>query len=338
MADSSEALKHELEAFLTARAGSIATVSRAKPLAGGGSMETWAIDVCIAGTESQLVLRRDMGANMFAGALTRAQEFELLNIAHAHGVMAPRARFLNTESARTYFLMERLSGEGIGRKIVKLPELATARQRLTAQMGEQLAHIHVIPLNDAVAFLSRPAVGKTPAAMALDMIRDAMATAARDNPAWEYGLRWLTQRAPQPSGPLTVVHGDFRIGNLLVTADGLSGVLDWEFAHIGDPLEDLAWPMVRDWRFENDALPVGGVGQIDDFLAAYESAGGRRIERAALKWWEVVGNLRWAVFCHAQADRHLSGRDRSVELASLGRKASEMEWELIDLIHREETR
>jgi aminoglycoside phosphotransferase (APT) family kinase protein len=205
-------------------------------------------------------------------------------------------------------------------------------------MGEQLARIHAIPLTDELAFLARPAPGKTAAMMALESVRDAMTTAARDNPTWEYGLRWLSQRAPEPSGPMTVVHGDFRIGNLLVTPQGLSGVLDWEFAHAGDPLEDLAWPLVRDWRFENDSLEVGGVGRLDDFLAAYERAGGRTIARPALKWWEILGNLRWAVFCHAQADRHLGGRDRSVELASLGRKASEMEWELIDQIHREDTR
>jgi aminoglycoside phosphotransferase (APT) family kinase protein len=299
-------------------------------------METWAIDAVIDGKPLALVLRRDMGANMFSGALTRAQEFELIAVAHAHGVMAPRPHFANTDTPRPFFLMERLPGEGIGRKIVKLPELAAARMGLAAQMGEQLARIHAIPVSDALAFLARPTGGSTPAAMALTTVRDAMAAAARDNPAWEYALRWLTFRAPSPSGPLTVVHGDFRIGNLLVTTQGLSGVLDWEFAHVGDPLEDLAWPLLRDWRFENDALRVGGVGAVDDFLAAYEHNGGRRVEPAALKWWEILGNLRWAVFCHAQADRHLSGRDRSVELASLGRKASEMEWELIDLIDREE--
>lgn len=172
--------------------------------------------------------------------------------------------------------------------------------------------------------------------MALSVIRDAMEHLAQGNPVAEYGWRWLAGRAPGSSGPLTLIHGDFRVGNLLVTPDRLTGVLDWEFTHVGDPLEDLAWPLVRDWRFGNDALRVGGVGRLDDYLAAYQGATGHTVDRAALRWWEVLGNLRWAVFCHAQAERHLSGQDRSVELASLGRKAAEMEWELLDLIRQEE--
>jgi aminoglycoside phosphotransferase (APT) family kinase protein len=200
-------------------------------------------------------------------------------------------------------------------------------------MGEQLARIHALPIDD-VPDLPRPGPGSTGAAMALAMIRDAMDSLARDNPLWEFAHRWLTLRVPAPSGPPTVLHGDFRIGNLLVTPEGLSGVLDWEFAHVGDPLDDLAWPLVRDWRFENDALVVGGVGNLDDYLAAYQRAGGRSVDRDALGWWEIVGNLRWAVFCHSQAERHLSGRDRSVEFASLGRKAAEVEWEVLNLIRR----
>jgi aminoglycoside phosphotransferase (APT) family kinase protein len=170
--------------------------------------------------------------------------------------------------------------------------------------------------------------------MSLAMIHDAMTTLARDNPLWEFAHRWLSQREPAPGGPLTVLHGDFRIGNVLVTPEGLAGVLDWEFAHVGDPLDDLAWPLVRDWRFENDSLHVGGVGSLDDYLAAYERDRGCTVDRTALRWWEIVGNLRWAVFCHSQAERHLSGRDRSVELASLGRKSAEIEWEVLNLIRR----
>lgn len=128
------------------------------------------------------------------------------------------------------------------------------------------------------------------------------------------------------------MHGDFRIGNLLVDPSGLAGVLDWEFAHLGDRHEDLGWITVRDWRFEQDSRPVGGVGSLDDYLAGYASSGGAPVDRDALVWWELLGNLRWAVTCHSQAQRHLGGADRSVELLSLGRKAAEMEWELIDRI------
>ena len=117
---------------------------------------------------------------------------------------------------------------------------------------------------------------------------------------------------------------------------GLVGVFDWEFAHVGDRHEDLAWPCVRSWRFGQDALKLGGVGQPEEFFAAYESAGGRKVDPEAVRFWEVVGNLRWAVGCVAKAHRHLSGQAPSVELASLGRRACEMELELLDLIARAE--
>jgi aminoglycoside phosphotransferase (APT) family kinase protein len=115
----------------------------------------------------------------------------------------------------------------------------------------------------------------------------------------------------------------------------LRAVIDWEFAHVGDPLEDVAWPCVRDWRFGRDELRVGGVGDPEPYLAAYEQASGRRVERSAVRYWEIMGNLKWGVTCLVQAQRHLSGEDPSVELASLGRRSAEMQWELLDLIERE---
>src|SRR5262249_8384195 len=102
--------------------------------------------------------------------------------------------------------------------------------------------------------------------------------------------------------------------------------------HVGDPAEDLAWPCVRSWRFGQDALRLGGLGQPEEFLDAYAQAGGHPVEPAALRFWEILGNLRWAVGCIAQANRHLSGQTQSVELASLGRRTAEMELELLQLI------
>lgn len=335
-----EALRAEVEAFLAGETDAPATVVKLQPLAGGASMETWALDVAVGDAVLPLVLRRDMGQNMYADALTRPQEFRLLGVAHAAGVLAPRPRWLCADAGRPYFLMDRLSGESIGRRVVRLPALAAARARLAAQMGEQLARIHAVPLAPDVDFLPRPPAGRAPSLAALDALRATIDGLALANPVWEHAWRWLSRRAPTPRdpSPLVLVHGDFRVGNLLVTPDGLAGVLDWEFARVGDPHDDLAWPLVRDWRFERDDLPVGGVGHLDDYLRAYESASGRVVDRVALRWWELLGNLRWAVVCHAQAGRHLKGVDRSVEYASLGRKASEVEWEILDLIRREEGR
>ena len=325
-------LRDELVAAVSAAAGLPVTLTAARRLAGGASMESWAIDLRVGDAAEALVLRRDMGANMSASALDRATEFALLRAACAAGVRAPRPRYLSAPgAARAWFLMDRLPGESVGRKVVRAPDLAAAREGLARQLGEALAVVHRVPL-DGLPALPRPAAGRSPAEEALRQARDVVATLGLRNPVWTYALRWLARRVPPWDGALGLVHGDYRIGNLLVDRGGLAGVLDWEFAHLGDRHEDLAWVTVRDWRFEQDARVVGGVGSLDEYLAGYAAAGGRPVDGAALGWWELIGNLRWAVMCHAQADRHLRGADRSVELLSLGRKAAEMEWELVDRI------
>jgi aminoglycoside phosphotransferase (APT) family kinase protein len=126
------------------------------------------------------------------------------------------------------------------------------------------------------------------------------------------------------------VHGDFRIGNVIFAPDGLRAVLDWELAHVGDPHEDIGWLCVRSWRF-GAAPAVGGLCGREPFFAAYEAAAGRALDRAAVRWWEVLGNLKWAVVCIMQAKTVLDGHVRSVELASLGRRVAEMELELLEL-------
>lgn len=320
----------ELTAFLADRVGTPVSIENLRRLVGGASMETWALDGVWEGNKHPLILRRDMGTNMYEGALSRAQEFALLAVAHRGGILAPAPLFLNERSERPFFLMERLPGISVGPKVVRDPALASGRAPLAAQMGEQLAKIHCLnPVS--LTYLPRPLAGANPAVHALRIMAQTAKRLDPANAVWAYGLRWLELRLPPPVAP-TVLHGDFRIGNLLVTPEGLSGVLDWEFAHLGDPAEDLAWPLVRDWRFGNDHLRVGGVGSLDDYLAAYAAAGGQAPDSTCLRWWEVAGNLRWAIFALAQAERHLSGADRSVELASLGRKAAEMEWEVLRLI------
>ncbi|MBI5515946.1 MAG: phosphotransferase family protein [Deltaproteobacteria bacterium] len=338
---STETVRTALEKALGLASGAPATVDRLWPLAGGASMETWAVDAVVAGAPEALVVRKDMAVNMHASALSRRDEFALLAAAHAAGVPCPRPRWvleMGDRPAREAFAMDRCPGESVGRRVVRMPELSDARRVLAGQLGEALAKIHMVPLTEALAFLPRPTRGQTPAEACLLELRDAMAALKRDNPVWAYGYRWLQGHRPAPTGDLTLVHGDFRVGNLLVLPTGLGTVIDWEFSHVGDPAEDLAWCTVRDWRFEKDALEVGGVGTRAQLHEGYHRAGGREVDDATLRWWEVAGNLRWAVVCHAQCQRHLGGRDRSVELASLGRKAAEMEWELLALIEKENDR
>jgi aminoglycoside phosphotransferase (APT) family kinase protein len=150
-------------------------------------------------------------------------------------------------------------------------------------------------------------------------------------PVVEVGLRWLRRNLPEPVEP-ALVHGDFRLGNLIVHGDGLAAVIDWELAHVGDPAEDISWLCIRSWRFGNDELPVAGVGSREDLLDAYEAAGGSRPDPARLRYWEVFGNVKWAAICARQAHDHMTGVRRSHELASLGRRICEPEWDLLELI------
>ncbi len=329
----SDDLPTRLATFLTHAIGAHTTITSMQPIAGGASRETWAVDAEIGGARETLVLRMDLASSMNSDALSRPQEFALLAAAHAAGVLAPRPRWLDangTALGRPFLLMDRVAGESIGPRVVRRPELAAARAHLPAQMAAQLARIHAID-PAALNFLPRPPFDRSPAQHALDQTHRAIDAIDLHNPALEFGLRWLEQRAPV-CAQLLLIHGDFRIGNLLVGPEGLNAVIDWEFAHVGDPHEDLAWPCVRDWRFGHAALHVGGVGELAPYLAAYESASGRTIDRNTLRWWEIMGNLRWAATCHVQAQRHLSGADPSVELASLGRRAAEMELEFLTLI------
>ncbi|MGH8996439.1 MAG: DUF6285 domain-containing protein, partial [Acidimicrobiales bacterium] len=144
------------------------------------------------------------------------------------------------------------------------------------------------------------------------------------------GIRWLEENQPEQAAS-TLVHGDFRLGNLIVGEDGVRAVLDWELAHQGDPVEDLAWLCVRAWRF-GGAEPVGGFGQIDDLLEGYREGSGVAVDRRALDWWIAFGTLHWGIICIAQAATHLSGVFRSVELAAIGRRVCEVESDLAELL------
>jgi aminoglycoside phosphotransferase (APT) family kinase protein len=328
-------LAARLEAFLTKTVGAPAKVVAARPLAGGASRDAWAVDVEVSGGRHALVLRRDLGGEIDDRALSRAQEFRLLQAVHAAGVAAPRPRWLCDDPAvlgAPFFLMDRLEGEAVGRRVVREPALTEARRRLPRQMGEQLGRIHAVdyaPLD----FLPRPAAGSTPALAALDNGDRQLQSFGEPHPVLELAARWLRRHAPPCPAPV-LIHGDFRVGNLMVGPAGLVGVFDWEFARVGDPHEDLAWPCVRSWRFGQDHLRLGGVGQPDEFFDAYERAGGRPVDRDAVRYWEILGNYRWAVGCVAQAHRWLTGQAASVEFASLGRRTAEMELELLDLINR----
>lgn len=279
------------------------------------------------------MLRRDPPGHVIESS--REGEAALLEAAAAAGVPVPRVRWLERDPSvlgAPFFVMDFVEGETIGKRLVRDAAFAAARDVLPEQIARALARIHAIdPSLPALAFLARPAAGRSPAQVELERYRDVLRSIAPEpHPVLELAIRWLGLRIPR-SETLAVVHGDFRIGNVIVGPDGLRAVLDWELAHAGDPLEDLGWFCVRSWRFGNDQQPAGGLCDRERFLKAYEEARGVHVDRDAVRWWEIYGNLKWAVICIMQAQTFLRGVP-NVELASLGRRTAEMEWELLELM------
>jgi aminoglycoside phosphotransferase (APT) family kinase protein len=217
--------------------------------------------------------------------------------------------------------MEHVDGETIAQRILRDDTFAGARPMLASQCGAALARIHAIPMDEV-----RGLQHQDPVAVYRKLLDDL----GQPHPAFELGFRWLEPRRP-PASPETVVHGDFRNGNFIVGPDGLRAVIDWELAHTGDPMEDLGWLCVRSWRFGH-AEPVGGFGTREDLFAAYGRASGVQVDSEVVRWWEVVGTIKWGVICIAQAMKHLSGAERSVELAAIGRRACEVEHDLLLLL------
>jgi aminoglycoside phosphotransferase (APT) family kinase protein len=232
-----------------------------------------------------------------------------------------------------FFLMERVEGETIPRRLLRDDEYAEARAVMTGQLGAILARIHAVPIDKhGLGVLPAPPPGASPVETEITRFEQTYrAIAPEPHPAFELAFRWLRGHRP-PARRLALVHGDYRIGNVMFGPEGARAVLDWELAHIGDPMEDLGWICVRSWRFGNDNLPVGGIGTREEFLEAYEEAGGEPVDPEQVHFWEVFGNLRWGIICITQTKTYLDGLSHSVELASIGRRSAETEWELLNLM------
>jgi aminoglycoside phosphotransferase (APT) family kinase protein len=295
-------------------------VSEPVLLAGGASKEAWAVD---AGGE-RLIVRRAAATVMHHHTLTLAQEYAVIEAAFEAGVKAPRPYgYIADLAGREAFAMERLEGETIGRRIVRKEELSAARALLPVQLAEEVAKIHAIPAA-RLPFLPESSIGR--------MVEE-LDEVGEPHPAIELGLWWLREHRP-PARPAVVNHGDFRIGNVVVDPDGLVGVLDWEFAHLDDPVRDLAFGMVRAWRFGVPEKRFGGIGDVEPFVERYNELTGLEVRPEELDYWELAGNVAWAVGTLTQAQRHLSGLDRSIELATLGRLSAEVEYEICHLLEQ----
>jgi aminoglycoside phosphotransferase (APT) family kinase protein len=317
IADMREALQPALSELF----GRDVEISEPVLLAGGASKEAWAVDA----DGERLLVRRAAASVIHRHTLSLRDELAVLEAAHEAGVKAPRPYgYIPDLAGREAFVMERLEGETIGRRIVQKEELALAREALPVQMAEELAKIHAIPA-ERVSFLPQSR---------LEQMADELEEVDEPHAAIELGLTWLRENRPPALRPLVVTHGDYRIGNLVVGDGGLVGVLDWEFAHLDDPVRDMAFSLVRAWRFGVPEKRLGGVGDVEPYLERYNELTGLDVRPAELDYWELAGNVAWAIGCLTQMQRHLTGQDRSVELAILGRLGVEVEYEIVNLLER----
>lgn len=306
-----------------------ARVTGARKLSGGAIQENWALDVQTGGKAHALVLRRDAPATIGASR-PRAQEFALVEVAHSGGVMVPRPVGFCDDMAvigAPFAVLERVTGEGYGPKVVRDTGLGGDRDALARALGRQLARIHALaPGPEMVAILGdRPA---DPAAAEIALLRGWLDDLGAAHPGLEWALRQCEIHAPAPD-EVVLAHRDFRTGNYMVDAHGLTAVLDWEFAGWGDPMADIGWFCAGCWRFARPDLEAGGIADRAPFHAGYEAESGRGIDAARVGWWEVMAHLRWAVIALQQEARHTSGQERALHLQLTGRIADTLEWSVL---------
>ena len=297
-------------------APSAVDVRSARRLSGGASRLTWSV---VVAPDVTVIVQCDRPGTEGAN-LSMSTQAAILRAARSAGVPVPEVLADGDDGGAGFVVLERLEGESLPRRLQRDDALTEARARLARDAGRILAAVHSM----------EHAGIRLPSGDPVEQMVQLLDTLGEPHPAFEIGIRWLRANRPAPVSD-TVVHGDFRMGNLLVAPSGVTGVLDWELAHVGSPVEDLGWFCGRAWRF-GSPMRAGGVGSAEDLLEGYGDGGGRVPELDELKWWEAYGTVRWGLICVLQASVHLEGHHRSVELAAIGRRAAEAEEDLLELV------
>jgi len=305
------------------------SVVGARRLTGGANQETWAFDAVCVNKSVPLILRRARG-----GALQRAtgigldMEARVIQAAYDHGVPAPEVlSLLRAEHGiGNGFIMRRIAGETVPRKILKGDAFARVRPLLATQCGRVLAAVHAVPTAGLGQLNSFSPIAR------VEWLHEHYRATGQVSPVFSYAFAWLREHAPAGPEHPVLVHGDFRNGNLMVDEEGIRAVLDWENAHIGDPAEDLGWFCIPSWRFGRLDKPAGGFGSKEDLLAGYSDAGGKAPSPARLRFWEAYGSLYWGMVCARSVNEFRGEADPSVERAMIARRASEAEIDLLRLL------
>jgi aminoglycoside phosphotransferase (APT) family kinase protein len=316
------------------RLGAIGPVTDFQTITAGANKGTWSFAAPLADGSKQFVLQRqapsgaidpDAGADDWVPHLSGTEEFRVMQAAEAADVPVPRVRhiLLSGDGLGEGAVTLHVEGETLATRILRDDRFAPARALMAAQCGRILADIHRVPTAD-LAFLRRFDAEAT-----LSLFRRTLDSVDYPVPVLELALRWARERQPVHA-QRTLVHGDFRTGNFIISPDGICAVLDWEIAHVGQPMEDLGYLCMRTWRF-GGPKPVGGFGSREDLYAAYEKAGGR-VDRGEAHFWEVVGSMRWAFGCLRRAFSFRHQTERKLEFAAVGRRLEEPLYDILDTI------
>lgn len=310
-------------------------IEKSSRLSGGAIQENWLLQAQVTegavSVTRQWVLRTDSPSSV-AVSMSRAQEFAVLSAVHQAGVKVPEPLWLCQDASvigRDFFIMQAIGGTASGHRLTLDKSLDSARGALCEELGRSLALLHrITPDHPGLGFL--PAAENDPIQATINLYRHYLNELPSNHPVIEWGLRWCELNRPEPM-PVRLIHRDYRTGNFMVDQQRLAGVLDWEFACWGDPREDLGWFTAKCWRFARPDREAGGMGELSDFMRGYQDVSGYRPSREELKFWQLMAHIRWAVVAVQQAQRHLSGQQRSLELALTGRMVPELEYEILTL-------
>jgi aminoglycoside phosphotransferase (APT) family kinase protein len=300
-------------------------------LSGGANQETYRVVTRTASGTRQYAVRRSLGglsAAALSGYAGLRAEALLMRAARTAGVPEPEVYWIFESSAGLGdgFVMEWLDGETLGKRVVGAESLADVRPKLAFQCGEILARIHAIDLGAAGL---ENVLSSLPPATYLEQTYARYRGFDAPQPMIDYTARWLRGHLPK-AARLGLVHNDFRNGNLMISPAGVIAVLDWELAHIGDPMRDLGWICTNSWRFGGSDLPVGGFGTYEDLFRGYESVSGQPVDRDRVRYWEVFGSFWWAIGCLEMANAYRTGLDPGIERAAIGRRTSECQVDCVN--------
>lgn len=294
------------------------------PLTGGASAD---INRIILANDDELIVRRTLSQEKSVMAIQKILEAKIQKVVKKNGAPVPEILFEFSEGKEIGegYVMEAIHGETIPRKILRDEKFSTVREKLPFEIGKSLAKIHQTQLDDLKA------LDQVTFSDSLEKLLQVYQSFNQPQPVFDLAFKWLeAQKLTEYDDVL--VHGDFRFGNFIISEENLESIIDWELAHIGNPMEDLGWLCVRSWRFGNVEKRVGGLGDIKDLIAGYESNSDIKIDESQLDIWQLYGSLRWGVICMMQTFAHLSGMVNSVEKAAIGRRVSETEFDLMNMI------